>query len=508
MVNKQENKNIDNIFTGKFILSSIIVGFLFFLYTDYWGFSRFGFFLSLGLFLLAILVSLKNYSKGLSIAVITVFLSARVPRNLVLIISDLRIENEMEFHSLIHSSFAGFSFAQWIFLFMGFIAVVKYFKTSGGLIVYKNIKTIFIMIAIVMGAVYLGTLLDVFLFRDIFNLRKFISDHKLFIILITSLIVGNYYIKIEKEPIYKFARNIIFISLASGFKTICFFLNDITNKIPTKEFSTESYLILPLFFAIIYYFSKKVSYLKLVLLSLVVFMGGFSIQRGDIMFFVIDLFVFIYLIVSSLRESNLTVKRSTIISIILIIIILIPPIILYNFHRTAYLLWEYKIDFFTEELASGKISESPKIRIYEFKNIFKEGVDLVYPLLIGKGFGGYFTYKNFPADFEFGLFDYTKEELRNRKYFNPHTFINFYLLKGGLILLLFYIFLIIYMFFLGMNSLNAKRNSAKFIAIFTCFYFIFAFNMFWRPIYIFLFGILINILLKIQNEETTALEKP
>lgn len=507
MQNKQQNLSIENIFSWKFVFVSIIVAYFFFIYTDYWGFSGIGFIISLFIFLIIILVSLKDFPKALSLALYSIFLSARVPRNLTFIMSDLRVEQKVEFHSMINSNFFGFSFAQWIFLFLGIIAVIKYLYSTGKLSFFKDTRNLLFLTFIVMILLYVATLLDTIFFRNVFNIRKFISDHRLFITLISSLIVGNYFVKVDKKPIYTLAKVIIFIGLTSGFKTIFFIISDSINHSLYKDFSTESYLLVPLFFTVIFIFSKKLNYFQIILISFIIFMGGFSISRGDILLFVLDLLIFIFLIISSLKQTKITIKRTNILIILLIIIILFPSILLYHLNKASYIFLIYKINFFSKEIWSGNISHSPKIRIYEFKNIFQEGVDLIYPLFIGKGFGGYFTYNNYPANFKFDLFDYSKNELAQQTYFNPHTFINFYLLKGGMILLLFYLFILIYMLSLGINSLNSKDVSSKLIALFTCFYFLFALSMFWRPIYIFLFGILINVLIKIGDEKDTQFKE-
>ena len=500
MRNKKQNLLIENLFSLKFILSSIVTAYLFYLYTDYWGFTKIGFILSFAMFLGIIAVSLKNFSLAVSLTLYSVFLSARVPRNLIFVMTDLRVEQKINFYSMINSKFFGFSFAQWLFLSLGIIASTKFIIQNGKLFIFKNTKYLLLSILGVMILMYVATLLDTIFFRDVFNIRVFISDHKFFIILISSLIAGNYFVNINRNPAFTLTRDLIFIGLASGFKTIFFIINDYVNQNLNIDFSSQPYLLLPLFLTMIYVLSKKLKSFQVVLISLVIFLGGFSISRGDILLFVIDLMMLIFLIISSFGNYKFNNKTMKIIIIILIIIILFPPILLYHLNKSAFIFLVYKINFFTKEIWTGNISESPSIRIFEFKNIFKEASDLIYPLFIGKGFGGYFTYKNYPSDFKFSLFDYSLKELSQQIYFRPHTFINFYLLKGGIVLLLFYLSIIVYMLILGIKSLNSTDIFSKFIAIFTFLYFLFALNMFWRPIYIFFFGIITNVLFKINYE--------
>ncbi|MDZ7861094.1 MAG: hypothetical protein U5O15_10630 [Candidatus Krumholzibacteriota bacterium] len=413
------------------------------------------------------------------------------------------MEEQIAFFSISTTQILGISLPQWIFLWFGIVALIKYIHNSGRLILFKDTKKLISLSFGVVILMYLATLLDTIFFRDVFSVKQFISDHRFFVILISSLIAGNYFVRVNKNPIYTFARDIIFIGLTSGFKTIFFMVNDSINHMQGMSFAAQPYLIWPLFFVVFYIFSKKLKYFQIILLLLVVFMGGVSISRGNLLLFAFDLMIFIFLIISSMKQRKLLIKRINVLIILLIIIILIPPVLLYHYNETAYLFLNYKIDFFTKELWSGHISHSPAVRILEFKNISKEAGDLIYPLFIGKGFGGYFTYKNFPTDFKLGLSDYAINDLVQQKYFHPHTFINFYLLKGGMMLILFYLFIIIYMLLKGINLINSKDVSSKTIALFACFYFVFALNMFWRPLYIFLFGILVNVLIEIGDKENT-----
>jgi len=486
--------------TKNFFLKSLLVAFFFFIYTDYMGYSKIGLIISILLVVSILFLSLFKFSSALSLTLYVIFLSARVPRNLTYIIEELRIAKKLEFYSIINSNIAGFSLAQWLFLSLGIIAFLNLIKNKAKFTLEKSIKQLFIILIFVITSMYLATLLDTIFFRNVFDIRTFISDHRFFIILLSSLIIGLYYTKIERNYLQNLTRDLLFIGITSGFKTIFFVLNDCITKIFNVDFSSQPYLLLPLILAIIFAFSKKYGFCKTILLSLLVFLGGFSITRGDLILFILDLVLFICILLILRGNINFKLYRIKIITVLLILLILLPPIVLYNLNKTAFIFLKFKINFFTKEIWSGKVSESPSLRIYEFKNIIAEAGDLYYPLLIGKGFGGYFTFTHYPADFKFGLFDYSKKELKSNTFFRPHTFINSFFLKGGLLLIFFYLSLIFYFFLLGINLLNRKDSNVILIGSLSIFFSPFALNMFWRPIYIFFFGILLIALIEINCE--------
>jgi hypothetical protein len=161
----------------------------------------------------------------------------------------------------------------------------------------------------------------------------------------------------------------------------------------------------------------------------------------------------------------------------------------------------YKIRFFTTEIWSSKISSSPSIRIFEYKNIVHEISSNFLCLIFGNGFGGSFNMNKFVPDVELSSAAFSYDQLNSGIFFRPHTFINFCLLKGGLSFLIMYS---ISCFFLFLNSyflLKNKDQKIQMFAFYCLFFSIFSFSMFWQPSIIFLFGILVIISIHFNSEK-------
>ena len=105
------------------------------------------------------------------------------------------------------------------------------------------------------------------------------------------------------------------------------------------------------------------------------------------------------------------------------------------------------------------VEESQPVRIYEFKNILAENYDLgILGLFFGKGAGGYFTYTHYSAPLQLGLNAYSENQLNQGIFFSPHTFINYWLLKGGIAGLVWYLVGIIYAFVIILRSYFNNTN--------------------------------------------------
>lgn len=486
-----------------YLLKALLTALFFIYYTDTLAYSSLGLYVSLAMTLAAIILAVFNFEKGLMFSLIIIFMSARVPRDLVSVMTDLKITKDVVFHSIAASTIASFSLAQWIMISLGAIAFLKLIKNGMSIKLDKRIIHLVVLYAFVMTIMYIATVIDVIVERDVFDFKAFLSDQRYFIISFCGLIAALYYTNREQDYIRKFVSILIFIGISSGLRSIGFIMNDIATGSIKLSFAGQAYLLSAVFFAFIYTYSKHYGVLKTILISFVIFAGAFNISRLDMLLIFFDGFILLFLVMYSNLPFLHKLRGFTVSAIILLLIVIITPIILFRINSSVYYFMLYKLEFFTKEIWSGEFTSSPAVRIYEFENIVRDFVDYVYPLFIGKGFGSYFTDWRVPFALPIGLFDYSKDQLVQGRYFRPHTFFNFFLLKGGLLMIWFYVYLIWLQVKTAKKLLWEKDKDIVMLASFTILFFPWAFNIFWRPPFIFLFSFLLIVLIQISNHQNS-----
>lgn len=490
---------------GFFLMKIVIVALFFVYYTDYLAYSSLGLYLSIAMTALAIILAFFDFRKALLYSLVIIFMSARVPRDLLEIMTELKVTQEIEFHSIAASTVASFSLAQWIMLSLGAIALLKLFRNGLSLKLDKRIINLIILYMFVLVVMYLATVIDIMTDRDIFDFKEFLSDQRYFILSFCGIFAAVYYTQIEPDFLRKLNSTLIFIGLASGLRSITFVMIDQFTGNLNLSFAGQAYLLSAVFYAFIFTYARHYGVWKTIILSFIIFIGAFNISRLDILLIFFDGFLLLFLLFYSNLPVTHKLRGFAVSNIILILMVAIPPLILYNLNSQAYHFLMYKMEFFTKELWSGEYTQSPAVRIYEFKNIVSDFARSVYPLFIGRGFGAYFIDWQYPFDIPLGLFDYSKEELIMGRYFKPHTFFNFLFLKGGLLMIWLYVYLIWLEVKIAKNILWEKNKDVIMFASFAIFFFPWAFNIFWRPPFIFLFSFILIILIKtstrIENEK-------
>jgi hypothetical protein len=489
--------------TLAFLLKALLTGIFFIYYTDYLAYTALGLYVSAVLALAAIIMAFFDYRRALHYSFIIIFMSARVPRDLVLVMTDLKLTREVVFHSIAATTIASFSLAQWIMISLGVIAVLKLFRHGLSYRFNGRLINLMILYLFVMITMYLATVIDLMTSRDIFDIKEFLSDQRYFIISFCGIFAAIYYSKLEPAFFGKLTSILVFIGIASGLRSIGFAIMDMAMGKINLSFAGQAYLLAAVFYAFIYTYSRQFGIFKTVLLSFIIFAGAFNISRMDIMLIFFDgLFLLLLIMYSNLQFKH-KLRNFAVTMIIFVLMVIIPPIILYNINSSIYHFLVYKLEFFTKEIWSGEFTSSPAVRLYEFNNIVRDFVDSVYPLFIGRGFGAYFIDWHVPIGIPIGLFDYSKEQLMLGRFFKPHTFFNFLFLKGGILMIWLYVYLIWLQVKIAKQLLWEKNKDIIMLASFTIFFFPWAFNIFWRPPFIFLFSFLFIVLIHTHDKVTT-----
>lgn len=483
----------------KFIAGAILTAIFFIYYTDYLAYTSTGYYLSIAMTLSAIVLAVFDFSSAIRYSFVIIFISARVPRDLVEVMRDLKITQEVEFHSIAATTLASFSLAQWIMITLGMIAVLKLFKSKLRLKLDKKIINLIILYFFVMIVMYLATVIDLMTDRDIFDIKEFLSDQRYFIVSFCGIFAAIYYVRIDPDYLKHLNATLIFIGIASGLRSIGFIGIDMATGSIKLSFAGQAYLLSAVFYAFLFTYSKHYGVWKTIILSFVIFAGAFNISRLDILLIFVDGVILLFLLLYSNLPLKHKLKGFTASSVILILMITIPPIILYRINSSIYYFLLYKIEFFTKEMWTGDFTSSPAVRIYEFVNIVQDFGRSVYPLFIGRGFGAYFIDWQTPFEIPIGIFDYSKDQLVLGRYFKPHTFFNFLFLKGGILMIWLYVYLIWLQLKTAKNLLWEKNKDVVLIASFTVFFSPWAFNIFWRPPFIFFFSFLLIVLINIKD---------
>jgi len=174
---------------------------------------------------------------------------------------------------------------------------------------------------------------------------------------------------------------------------------------------------------------------------------------------------FIYLYIISFFISG---YRYRIINIVLITfcLLLIVPWLLNSYPDGQWLRFTiWKLNTFN---IFSELSRSANMRLLEFCNIINEQIELVYPLFIGKGYGGYFVDNYIPFDYQaiIGGGAFPEEHIINRTFYDPHTNINFLLLKAGLFPAIIFFAGLSYFGFRKYNYSTDWKIKARYVMLF------------------------------------------
>lgn len=185
--------------------------------------------------------------------------------------------------------------------------------------------------------------------------------------------------------------------------------------------------LLPLLLPLNYNKSVKVK----LILTVIVFICIFTYPaRGRII-------CFLYALGIMLFAGGQKYRVIVMISAGIIAIFVIPPLIVEYADAMwmRYILWKFN----TYSIFSSS-SISANMRLVEFLNIMSEQIRQIYPMFIGKGYGGYFVDNFIEFDYSalIGGSAFPDAHIYQRTFFDPHTNINFMLLKSGLFSTLFF----------------------------------------------------------------------
>ena len=447
----------------------ILLGIFYALWINQWGNNSFWLSMSYLNIILILIIFLVKKPLGFKIFFYSIFLISEFPRTLFDF--QLSYSGNIEYYNIHTTSILGLSGSLFTLLAI-FVISLSYLKGKSIVIDKKIQILLWFLFFMILSTIY--SLL--FNWELPLNLKYLISDLKPILALLVGLHFGSYF-SLNKINALKI-QDIQNIGLILGIKTILLLFSDLFfDGRVLLEFNNQPYLLFPILFTSFIITGKHKA-----LNVLIMFFGAFSISRSIIFFISICYFYTLKFLIFS-RNKGLK------------LLVLIPLILAFSFvfgiieiPENILTFFFFKLKFFTEEIVSGDLSSSPGIRYFEFLNIVSDMSENIKEFFIGKGFGGFFEFTNEIPN-EINKNDYSIDQISIGKYYKPHTFINYTLLKGGLIYFSFYVWLILSLYLRGKKFVKENNATVGFFLILLSF---FSLNFYWKFEYMFLLGFLLN----------------
>lgn len=456
-----------------------ILSIISFIYIDYLAISSFGFLASFFLFFICIFISIKNLSFGILILIFYSITILEFPRDILDVYDALQLTNEMSYDVLNTIKIGPFTLLVYLFYFNTALALFKMnFKI-------KNSAILFIILGLMLFIALSMTLITLLNEGKVNFPSLIITNSKWFQFILIGYIIGSYLYK--HKQIAKFIDWFYLLPIFFGLRNAFFIINDFVSGTYKLDLMNQPYLSL---IVLAYIILKKdwgiynnYFYRALLFISLLSFSRGVFIIMAIVFFLAIFITFYKKIKFNILFISNIIVLFS------------IPIIAIYFFNERLFdfLLW--KINIFNELISSDvELSGSGKVRIIEMQNILHIFSESIHNLLFGKGFFATYDFQAYPLN-NVGIIDlksFSQDQLSSGVYYSTHSFISSTILKYGLIGLIFYTTIPLYV--------SYKFYIQKQHLIMVLIPLILIPSYFWRIEYMLLIGILYSFIERNKNE--------
>ena len=261
---------------------------------------------------------------------------------------------------------------------------------------------------------------------------------------------------------------------------------------------TQPYILMPAFFMVLY-LARDIHYTLRLLVLCIVLIGAFRFSRGEIIYAVILMLMYVIMVFSTNKSIIKGLKTSLKLIFFLTCISLAVPLILPLVNERLWAFLLFKLSFFMADgVQSGNFGASAGGRVFQLYNII--GAEAQY-LLFGKGLGSYFTFNNVPLPYALTLSDFSQDQINTGYFYKPHTFINMILLKYGFFVLGIYVWVAIHLFLKSIKQISISRcYSTQSICIFTGCISLYMLNMYWQPNLIFIVVLCVYLVYTIEQQ--------
>lgn len=273
-----------------------------------------------------------------------------------------------------------------------------------------------------------------------FTNPTFISDIGFIINIMLGFLIGQFLLK-STDKIVNYIALIIFVFLSKYIiVTIDGVYSSLTGVIYTlKGESASNFIVLPIVLILLLLFNNRITLSKsakmLVICSLLITSAYllFTISRERILMSALVLigYFLVYTRIKILLYAAF------------IFVFGIIGLAKFNPNMHNFVVWKLNSMM---PYSEGKTNSSSTVRLLEFKNIWYEQKVSPHKLIIGTGWGGYFTSEHIDFDNKIlGSTSYPMDWIENDTFFKPHgTFLYVMLKYGSLGLFLFYGSLILF----------------------------------------------------------------
>ena len=462
-------------------------------YIDVFSYTQAGFIISWSIVIALFFISLFSYSSAI---ILTVFLLAITPFYARQIYQIYQVGGQWAqlYSTPFTVKLLGITLINWLFVWLGIAGIGYVLMRRESLS-----KEVVALISIVLLSIPI--LIIGLLYQDKVYWRQVLSDFQYPILVPLGVIAGWRFVKgIGRQRAQEIVYKVFWLAfIINGLRAILFLISNYLRGTFSGYLGAETLIFIPLVFSYLaekrLIDSKSKLFFFLILSWLVILPTG----RGIWILLIVNTVLLLIFFTFRYTQFTILIKKRVVRRIGgLILTAFFTFAVVSVLNPSMYRFILFKLSFFTN-LFTGNLSESPTTRIYEFKNIIAELRDLRLPgILFGKGAGGYFTFAYYVPSFNLGISAYSAMERSLGIFFNPHTFFNYWLLKGGIIGLGWYIILITYVFILALKKARREMNAGvKYnLALWLVFFCPVAlFHADWRPDIAFILGLTVGIVM-------------
>lgn len=422
----------------KLILYSLVFSFASVIYIDVLALDSRGVYVSLVLFCAVALLAIFRTELAILLVIIIQITIPAYPRNILDVYSELQVTKSVAFNTICSISVAKLSLIQHL-TFLVALVVIYRMVFSGRKLFFSSRLKAYLMVLLVcsVGA----TIFFNYFHHDVNPLREIITSTRLILYLLIGVIYFNYLLNwcgIEKT-IYLIGRTFLALTIIMGARVPFLVFMDLKASQPSLDIAVVPHIPIVAFIACFFLMERdknnRKSYILFMALS---FFALLSPSRGHLALLLFSIGTFILVTGFKPRYAKYLVLMT------LMLMVTLGFVSYFNERLFSFILW--KLTFFR-----GELSDSGLVRVHEFYNIVAEGLSNPLYLLFGKGVTGYFTFDSYPlpARIALDLKSYSWEEVATGKIYHPHFFINYLLLKYGLLGLTVYIAMIYDFFSMG-----------------------------------------------------------
>jgi len=462
------------------LTTGVATGVVFFFLNEYIAVQPLGKFFSLVLVFGVMWFALLSAHKGLLAFIIVSILSAKENRQLSTLQSLENVNFDVHYFTFFTTPVAGVNLYVWTLIVLTVISLIR-LSVNRHRVILGSSFNLLTSLALLTITLLIATILD-FPSRSTIEYKYLISDFRPMIVFLMGLIITLDFKQelLRTLSVEMFIGTMKFLVAALSMQLLLTLLNDFYQGELRFLFNTSPHVILPFFFTWILsnkYFGTSVGLYSLV--------GGFKIARGEML----NIGISVAMMALFFRKLTFRMSSNEKLSILMAVIkigILVFVVVLFLFIWYPFLLdfIAFKLSFFVNLLSGHIESSSVSMRITELQNIMSYYWNNTAALVWGRGFGGAFSFSEFPVGRALKINDFSIDQINSGLFYKPHHFFNFILLKSGIIGLFLYSLFSYRFVSIGLKIIRLGNTDERILGHYLFFFSLYSLNMYWQPMLI------------------------